>query len=463
MRCFERALRLDPQNTKLWIEFGNLAYNISSHSSRTRKTALFMQTTAAAAGTFADHLQAQQEDFLNIAKCCFQSANNTDAPEEVWLPYYMLGKVMERKNILASLKYYEWAELCLYVDGTSYPKKIQYHNPPALAVEALEIHYRIHAATLKYITSGKKCPIKLLRRIKMHLIRALKSPFAKQLTPSSATSAAPVDHDYATGGTNSSNSNGKIYDEVKELMDDLIEMIVEKEDRIDSNRMKSQIITLCLNAMKRCLNRYPAHYKSIYRLADYYFKSNDFQTAKCFLFGGPQALINPKLAIINNEVEATNESGPSGSQEPNKVSIIPGLFADKKANNLFNGIWRIPVDDIDRPGSFSSHMFRSTFLLIRVCTLTHDYQTLCTIAQQLSRTPEVGKKYLREEDRKMLARFAFESCAVLLKSHFQNPMFIGKEKIVSDVQKIVDRFIKANVFVNDANALLRELYQMMRR
>ena len=149
MRCFERALRLDPQNTKLWIEFGNLAYNISSHSSRTRKTALFMQTTAAAAGTFADHLQAQQEDFLNIAKCCFQSANNTDAPEEVWLPYYMLGKVMERKNILASLKYYEWAELCLYVDGTSYPKKIQYHNPPALAVEALEIHYRIHAATLK--------------------------------------------------------------------------------------------------------------------------------------------------------------------------------------------------------------------------------------------------------------------------------------------------------------------------
>jgi len=108
-------------------------------------------------------------------------------------------------------------------------------------------------------------------------------------------------------------------------------------------------------------------------------------------------------------------------------------------------------------------MFRSTFLLIRVCTFTDDYQTLCTIAQQLSRTPDVGKRYLRDSDRKVLARFSFESCNILLKSHLESPLNYSRDKIINDIQKIVERFVKANVFVNEANALFRDILQMSRK
>lgn len=36
-------------------------------------------------------------------------------------------------------------------NNATYPDKINYHNPQHLAIEALEIHYRIHASILKYL------------------------------------------------------------------------------------------------------------------------------------------------------------------------------------------------------------------------------------------------------------------------------------------------------------------------
>ncbi len=449
MRCFDRALKLESSNTKLWIEYGHFVYNISSNASRIKKTSLFITQT---------EFKIESEDMIKIARNCFECANNTESADEVWLPYYMLGKVMEKSgHLLAALRYYEWAELSLYVDGTSYPKKIQYHNPPHLAVEALEIHYRIHAATLKYLTLNKKFSSRILKRIKFHLIRALRSPFSKQLTPSSATSVAPMDHDYATAGALTSTSNSLSNDSVSELMNDILDVISEREKKLDSSKLKEELVSLCLNAMKRCLNRYPAHYKSIYRLAHFYHSINDNMTAKQLLLGSaPNTYKN--IPQLSAESEITDGNGSIEN-----AKLIPGLFAERKANNLFNGIWRIPIDDIDRPGSFNAHMFRSTFLLIRVCTFTDDYQTLCTIAQQLSRTPDVGKRYLRDSDRKVLARFSFESCNILLKSHLESPLNYSRDKIINDIQKIVERFVKANVFVNEANALFRDILQMSRK
>jgi len=43
---------------------------------------------------------------------------------------------------------------CLDDDGAQYPRRINYmYNPPHLAVEALELHYRIHASILKRVTA----------------------------------------------------------------------------------------------------------------------------------------------------------------------------------------------------------------------------------------------------------------------------------------------------------------------
>ena len=453
-RCFQKALRLEPTNTKLWIEFGHFVYNISSSASRFRKTSLFKPQI---------EFRIESEDMIKIARNCFENALSSDSSEELWLPYYMLGKVMEKScgihgypALLMALKYYEWAELCLYVDGTSYPKKIQYYNPPYLAVEALEIHYRIHASVLKYLTNNQKFSSRALKRLKIHLTRAMRSPFTKQFSPSSATSAAPVDHDYATAGALSSTSKSLSCDSVSELMTDLLDSVVLREQRVDTNSLRKDLIKMCLNAMQRCVDRYPAHYKSIYRLANYYHQINDNFSAKQLLLGsGGQKSIN--IPLTSEPIIGDNLTSNEYSKQ------CPVLFAERKGNNLFNGIWRIPIDDIDRPGSFSAHMFRSTFLLIRVCTFTNDYHNLCTIAIQLSRTPEAGKKFLRDSDRQILAKLSFDSCTLLLKSRLGSMAMNSRDWTVVDVQRISDRFVKAGVFVNESNEMIRELIAMTRR
>lgn len=55
------------------------------------------------------------------------------------------------------------------------------------------------------------------------------------------------------------------------------------------------------------------------------------------------------------------------------------------------GIWRIPVDEIDRPGSFASHMNRSIVLLLEVLYQLKDHDTLLKVSFMLQRTPDQGK------------------------------------------------------------------------
>uniref|UniRef100_A0A673YUF4 Calcineurin-binding protein cabin-1 MEF2-binding domain-containing protein n=1 Tax=Salmo trutta TaxID=8032 RepID=A0A673YUF4_SALTR len=71
------------------------------------------------------------------------------------------------------------------------------------------------------------------------------------------------------------------------------------------------------------------------------------------------------------------------------------------------GIWHIPVDEIDRPGSFASHMNRSIVLLLEVLSQLKDHDTLIKVSFMLQRTPDQGKKYLRDVDRQVLAQRAF--------------------------------------------------------
>lgn len=58
---------------------------------------------------------------------------------------------------------------------------------------------------------------------------------------------------------------------------------------------------------------------------------------------------------------------------------------------LVQGIWRIPVDEIDRPGSFASHMNRSIVLLLEVLSQLKDHDTLLKVSFMLQRTPDQGK------------------------------------------------------------------------
>lgn len=59
--------------------------------------------------------------------------------------------------------------------------------------------------------------------------------------------------------------------------------------------------------------------------------------------------------------------------------------------SISQGIWRIPVDEIDRPGSFAWHMNRSIVLLLKVLAQLRDHSTLLKVSSMLQRTPDQGK------------------------------------------------------------------------
>ncbi|CAL8347299.1 unnamed protein product [Lota lota] len=146
------------------------------------------------------------------------------------------------------------------------------------------------------------------------------------------------------------------------------------------------LVDLCVRALFLCLGRFPQHYKSLYRLAYFYSNSKtqqNLQWARDVLLGS------------------------SVPWQQLKHMPAQGLFCERNKTNLFNGIWRIPVDEIDRPGSFASHMNRSIVLLLEVLSQLKDHDTLLKVSFMLQRNPDQGKKYLRDVDRQVLAKSAF--------------------------------------------------------
>lgn len=113
---------------------------------------------------------------LDTALRCFQGASRCecDSDEEEWLIHYMLGKIAEKrrqapgeflqlyKKVPAPVVGGQRARLptcsgvsrsravCLdhqaahylHEEAARYPRKIHYHNPPDLAMEALEVSWR---------------------------------------------------------------------------------------------------------------------------------------------------------------------------------------------------------------------------------------------------------------------------------------------------------------------------------
>ncbi|XP_068559023.1 calcineurin-binding protein cabin-1 isoform X2 [Cebidichthys violaceus] len=151
----------------------------------------------------------------------------------------------------------------------------------------------------------------------------------------------------------------------------------------DQRRM---LVEMCVSALFLCLGRFPQHYKSLYRLAFFYSNSKTHQN----LQWARDVLL-----------------GSSVPWQQLKHMPAQGLFCERNKTNLFNGIWRIPVDEIDRPGSFASHMNRSIVLLLEVLSQLKDHDTLVKVSFMLQRTPDQGKKYLRDVDRQVLAKRAY--------------------------------------------------------
>ncbi|KAJ6646406.1 Calcineurin-binding protein cabin-1 [Pseudolycoriella hygida] len=147
------------------------------------------------------------------------------------------------------------------------------------------------------------------------------------------------------------------------------------------------IYRICIKNLEECVTRFPEHYKSIYRLANIYLnatgKVKDLKKCK-------QLLIGTYTTGLSNQIQ--------------------GLFAERKLNNFFNGIWRIPSSEIDRPGSFSTHMSRCIVLLMEVLLRSSEHNILLELALNLNRNPDNDKRYIKEDERKELYQQAISYC-----------------------------------------------------
>lgn len=132
-------------------------------------------------------LEKPKDEMLHTAERCFSSASkitntlpNIERTEDEWLFYYMLAKIAEKKNEdpPVFLEHYALASKILEHNSAEYPAKINHKMPQKLAIEALEVHYRIHASILKYIEHhGRKIKKSLGQLFEKHLNDCQKSGF----------------------------------------------------------------------------------------------------------------------------------------------------------------------------------------------------------------------------------------------------------------------------------------------
>ncbi|KAK2589327.1 hypothetical protein KPH14_007875 [Odynerus spinipes] len=186
---YRHATELAPNHVIIWTEYGSFVYMIHSFCSR-----LLKQETDTLSMEKFEVLENRKEEMLEIAEQCFQSSNRlfiachgidniNKIQDERWLCQYMLGKIAEKKNEDPPifLSCYAQASKLLYENNAEYPRRISHKNPQNLSIEALEVHYRIHASILKYLEQHEGKPLKksLGELFHWHLKNCSEGPFMK--------------------------------------------------------------------------------------------------------------------------------------------------------------------------------------------------------------------------------------------------------------------------------------------
>ncbi|KAL5007713.1 hypothetical protein ScPMuIL_016519 [Solemya velum] len=221
--------------------------------------------------------------------------------------------------------------------------------------------------------------------------------------------------------------------------------VTETEKR-STDSLHKELIEKCIKALTMCLQRFPTHYKSLYRLANVYYRSpyhKNLEYAKDLLLGSPNW---QKL-----------EHMP-----------IQGLFGERKQNNFFQGIWKLPIQEIDRSGSFASHVNRSVMLLLNVLKELKDTMVLLSLHTQLMRTPDTGRKYLRDAERVYMAKLALRYTLDTVIARTKEMKSVDDEEKLTtfllDVHKIWSHATsKLSPPIERANKLFAEAFIVARR
>ncbi|KAG5446758.1 Calcineurin-binding protein cabin-1, variant 2 [Clonorchis sinensis] len=388
---------------------------------------------------------------------------NKQATEEEWLCHYMLAKCSEKEaNLLVAndpeargiaqyllgvLQAYNGALEALDAAGAKYPKKIiVYHKLPFRAVEAIEVFYRIHALALKTLLHyGPPSETEVdpgldqipLQKLLEFLTKLQSSEFVagagkprrsrkrpanssslqtkgscvgpppKQICEASSAPSEKTPHPREASQARNAPTcseiterNRVIIEELANLssQDDFIDLTSAANSPDENNSPEpehataeqspltiwKECVARCRCALELVLQRLPLHYKAMYRLADLYCRAPHLKD------------LDKALSILLGPLDESTKP------------TVGGLFKDRKQNNFFHGVWRIPTADIDRSGNFAAHMYRSVSLTLDLLHEKGDWRHLVHIFHQLRKQPPEEKRgFLGEGDRVFLARRAF--------------------------------------------------------
>lgn len=193
INCFNQCLKIKKTITIL-TEYASFSYHLHSFCSRNLKQScetLSMENFSA--------IEERKDKFLKISFQSFTEVNeaisdptheinSNKTPEdpdenihdEKWYYHFMLGKIAEKRKEppINYLNHYLKSSKYLYEDNATYPMKINHGNPSHLAIESLEVFYRISACIMKYLEQHSqinKPTAKLFLRV---LKEMTTSPFA---------------------------------------------------------------------------------------------------------------------------------------------------------------------------------------------------------------------------------------------------------------------------------------------
>uniref|UniRef100_A0A0A1X5G6 Calcineurin-binding protein cabin-1 n=1 Tax=Zeugodacus cucurbitae TaxID=28588 RepID=A0A0A1X5G6_ZEUCU len=196
------------------------------------------------------------------------------------------------------------------------------------------------------------------------------------------------------------------------------------------------IYKIVVQNLEECVTRFPEHYKSIYRLA-YHYKNTSLANFKN-LQRGEELLLGQYKTSLENQIN--------------------GVFYDRKWNNIFNGIWRIPSSEIDRPGNFSSHLVKCAAIAIELLYETKNHKLLIDVGLQLFKTPEQDKRYIKDCERVKLSQQALTYCAQImrdiLKQNMENRNDVETLNLLIDIYKVHKKCLK---YMNQKESLFTDL------
>lgn len=258
INCFNQCLKIKKTITIL-TEFASFTYHLHSFCSRNLKQSsetLSMENFSA--------IEERKEKFLNISLKCFSEVSeavsdsthelNTnknheeseDNHDEKWYYHFMLGKIAEKKKEapVNYLNHYLKSAKYLYEDNATYPIKINHSNPTHLAVESLEVFYRISACIMKYLEQHSKInkpTAKLFFRV---LKEMSASPFAYNRAKINKGNINAMKHKLNTSTTDASPGPAKQLKIDDASAVTTIKTEVESVEKPDAEKMETDEVTV---------------------------------------------------------------------------------------------------------------------------------------------------------------------------------------------------------------------------